>query len=384
MTHQESPEEDDLISGKVSSEEEARDITESGAYESIVKELSDKKLLEGCVERTKEEFYLRIEKAHFNPTEKDWEMLTVMRLFHLDTAEHCIRTLEILSHKIHETLIRPDGSAVNLDANIIAENIQIEEFLRAALLHDIGKIVIPRSILDNPLSNTNWWDILSLAVSTPGKEADSIRAHISKLAGVPFSLNTYKNDLNAKEVRPMQVCPVSAILSAEEVSDLTKRGFSSEDTIAEIIMAHEDESRRILESAGFPVEAKLAGMHHNYARENIANESLSVEALQVGADVVGISMADIIHLADVTDALLSPRSYKKQMPLPKVLVILIQHAKSGKVSKEMTYMWIKSELAKSNISDEDKIEFAHDLDLIDDFLRGEENGVEGKHMLKAA
>ncbi|MFA5841714.1 MAG: hypothetical protein WC835_01980 [Candidatus Paceibacterota bacterium] len=371
--------------GEIQGEEEARSIAENGRYEGIIGELLSKGLLEGCVKRTQAEFSARIEASGFAPASKDWEMLTVMRLFHHDTAEHCVRTFEILSYKIHETLIGPSGTPVNLSDNIVAEGVSIPEFLRAALLHDVGKIVIPRSVLDNPISNTKWWDILGAEVHLSGHEAEAVRAHISELSGSPFNLATYREDLSARGVRPIQVCPVGAVLSMDELDDLAKRGFSAESTISEIMTAHEEESRRILETHGLLAEAKLAGMHHNYSRKPLGGEILSVGALQVGADVVGISMADIIHLADVTDALLNPRSYKKEgVPLPKVLSVLVEHANSGKVSREMTYMWIKSELAKSGISEAYKAGFADDLRAIDSFLHGEEVEAKGKIMRRAA
>ncbi len=353
-------------------EKRAREIANGGVFENIVDDLLNEKLLEGCIERTKEEFGARIKNAHFEAKDKDWEILTAMRLFHLDTVEHCVRTLEILSHKIHETLTRPDGGSVNLDANIIAENISIEEFLRAALLHDVGKIIVPRSIIDNPLSNTNWWQVLGLAINSEGEDSGLIRNHIAKLSGVPFNIDTYRKDLDSHEVRPIQVCPVDVILSDSDITDLSKRGFTKENTILEIIMAHEEESRRILEACDFPVEAKLASMHHNYLHRDISGQKSSVEALQVSADVIGISMADIIHLADVTDALVSSRSYKGPMPISKVLTVLIQHAKSGKVGKEMTYMWIKSELSKNKVSESERVQFVDDFKEIDSFLHKEE------------
>ncbi|TSC54889.1 MAG: Uncharacterized protein LiPW30_355 [Parcubacteria group bacterium LiPW_30] len=365
-------------------EKRAREIANGGVFENIVEDLFDEKLLEGCIEKTKEDFGARIKNAHFEAKEKDWEILTAIRLFHLDTAEHCVRTLEILSHKIHETLTRPDGGSVNLDTNIIAENITIEEFLRAALLHDVGKIIVPRSILDNPLSNTNWWQVLSLAINSEGEDSDLIRNHIAKLSGAPFNIDTYRKDLDSHDVRPIQVCPVDVILPPEDISDLAKRGFTKENTILEIIMAHEEESRRILEASGFPVEAKLASMHHNYLHRDIGGQNSSVEALRVGADVVGISMADIIHLADVTDALVSSRSYKGPMPISKVLTILIQHANSGKVGKEMTYMWIKSELSKNKISEDEKMQFADDFKEINLFLSKQEKEAQVEFMAEAA
>ena len=355
-----------------SKEKRAREIANAGVFENIIEDLFSEKLLEGCIEKTKEDFGARIKNAHFEANDKDWEILTAMRLFHLDTVEHCVRTLEILSHKIHETLTRPDGGSVNLDANIIAENISIEEFLRAALLHDVGKIIVPRSILDNPLSNTNWWQVLSLAINSEGKDSDLIRNHIAQLSGVPFNIDTYRKDLDSHEVRPIQVCPVDIILPASDIVDLSKRGFTKENTILEIIMAHEEESRRILEACGFPVEAKLASMHHNYLHRDISGQKSSIEALRVGADVVGISMADIIHLADVTDALVSSRSYKGPMPVSKVLMVLIQHANSGKVGKEMTYMWIKSELLKNKVSESERAQFADDFKEIELFFHNQE------------
>lgn len=365
-------------------EKRSRDIANGGVFENIVDDLLNEKLLEGCIERTKEEFGTRIKNAHFEAKDKDWEILTAMRLFHLDTVEHCVRTLEILSHKIHETLTRPDGGSVNLDANIIAENITIDEFLRAALLHDVGKIIVPRSILDNPLSNTNWWQVLSLAINSGGEDSDLIRKHITELSGAPFNIDTYRKDLDSHEVRPIQVCPVDVILSLEDISDLSKRGFTKENTILEIIMAHEEESRRILEASGFPTEAKLASMHHNYSHKDMSTQSSSVEALRVGADVIGISMADIIHLADVTDALVSSRAYKGPMPISKVLTILIQHANSGKVGREMTYMWIKSELSKNKVSENEKTQFADDFKEIDLFLLKQERDAKAERLGKVA
>ncbi|NTU98938.1 HD domain-containing protein, partial [Candidatus Falkowbacteria bacterium] len=108
----------------------------------------------------------------------------------------------------------------------------------------------------------------------------------------------------------------------------------------EIVETHEDASRQILEFYGLKKAAKVASQHHNYRKA--APESV-FRIPQLGIDV---SEADILHLADVQHALLQSRSYRKGLTSLKALRIMAEQAMDGKVGKEISCLWIKSEMDK--------------------------------------
>ena len=152
---------------------------------------------------------------------------------------------------------------------------------------------------------------------------------------------------------------------------LEDRGFSRMATERDVLQKHESESGRILTFEGCTLEGVLAGHHHNYKREKTPYV-MSVSMLHMSAETVGLGMADLIHMADVTDAIRSKRSYKESMSDMEVLYVIAHDAKNGKIDPFTAYVWVSNQYEsareKSGEKEEDMVRY------VDDFLK-EEAGI---------
>jgi HD-GYP domain-containing protein (c-di-GMP phosphodiesterase class II) len=301
-------ESDDVENEEKAGELRAREIAESGNYTKISETLSSEGLLDDQIKRVQEVVGGDIEFL----TQKDWEMLTVLELFDVVTFEHCLKTHEIAKDKIERVL---DDDVVIADF-IRSEVINIEKFYRACLLHDIGKVEIPKPIL-NKVFHEDW---------------DS---------------------------------PAVDVLDEADIENVRAMGFDVGRSSNEIMKHHERSSEKILSDVGLRVEAILVGQHHNY--EGKSSDELKMP-LATSALCISLNLADIMHLADVQQAMEQERPYKQREAKINVLAVLVSHAKQGLVDKYITYLWVKDELKDVTDEEIDDEEMKKNIEFVNSFL----------------
>lgn len=287
------------------STERAREIAGCGHVREALRLLNEEGYLARETTRLMHtEMYRKLlEESWMN--EREWQLFTCIELFDPMTAHHCFNTFLLLKEKLDGTLHGAGDAPIQL-LEIIRHNntpVSRETLLRAALLHDIGKLALPRFLLAIPHTDLPQ----TLAAAFP---------------------DTKKQGL------------------------LTTRGFTSEETCFDALKIHEKQSALFLDTLGFPEEALLAGSHHNYDHE-VPSAHGARDVLQLGATESGLVLGDLIHLADVEEALTSKeRTYKKSFPLPAALACLVEDAERGKIHPYLTFLWVKSEMPK--ITEEDR------------------------------
>jgi HD-GYP domain-containing protein (c-di-GMP phosphodiesterase class II) len=274
--------------------------------------------------------------------EECWEMLAVLHLFDEGTAQHSVETYEIARKKIEKF------SFANIPLKSeICEKIDLPTFYRACLLHDIGKIEVPYSIIVNRISDIECAqklfehkDILLKRLAHYLKTPESITTLPDTITS-PESLLTHL--LDVCHVRPQALAPVSLLLGNMSEADITSVqtqlnhcGKSLDDSLIDIMHTHDEYSERILETYHMPTEAILAGSHHKSSHHEYK--------IAIGAIQVTVDLSHIIHLADVQNAILSARSYKGEQTPISALKILATHAERGYVDSYITYIWIADEL----------------------------------------
>jgi hypothetical protein len=309
--------------------DDAEAIAGEGKYETIVEKLRESGELSSCVEKTKNTYGNRLRLDNFIMDEQDWEMLSVLGLYDMDTLEHSIRTFELAYHIVTHPFQESSGETV-VFADFLSQpgaSVSLTQFLRAALFHDIGKIVVPREILHNALDDEEVL-VRMLPEGTLTDKEEGKKAILQML---------YANG-----IRPIDITPIKEIFPEEKYTELLcsleKRGFSEKSTLKDVIRTHEPESKRILTSLGYQTEGELAGRHHNYEKEEHRH------TVNVSGHLVGI--ADLIRIADVTDALRNARWYKKPLAELDVLFILTQDALAGKIDSHLAHLWVKDQYAE--------------------------------------
>ena len=306
-------------------EAKARELASSGDYAQIIGSLNEIGLLEEQTERVYTKFRDNLEHSSFIG-ENELEMLAVVDLYSEVLSEHSVSTYEIAKNKVNRLKLG-DNTLIEI---IQSEDVDLDEFYRACLFHDIGKITLTHAVHDNKIDRSSW---LTLA-----------RDH------------GFGDKLEQGHT-PDAVIPIHLILEEEELVELEERGISRDATFREIIQTHESASRNILHSLGFVKEAIIAGQHHNYNNEELV--------YPISSQSIGVSahMSDLIHLADVESALGSNRAYLREWSHLSILKQLIDHAEKGMVSsKILTALWVEDEIA----SVEDAGDGNNDSDLLQD------------------
>jgi hypothetical protein len=337
--------------------EKARAIAGGGSYEHIMDELRAEKLLEENTAYIQKTYEGRLKKENFEMKEKDWEMLTLIWLFDVGTFEHSIRTFELAEKMIKSPMAVPGGETVAVETLLLREGVSSEQFLRAALFHDVGKVIIPREILLDHRSDEDLAPVIF-----PEKHF-----HVE---GDVEEKKAALRALYEKGLRPIDLAPLNILFPGgkgdEIMHKLEERGFSKMATERDVLQKHESESGRILNLEGCILESELAGHHHNYKREKTPY-LMSVSMLRMSAETVGLGMADLIHMADVTDAIRSKRSYKESMSDMEVLYVIAHDAKNGKIDPFTAYVWVSNQYEAAREKKEEKGEGL--VQYVDDFLK---------------
>jgi PII-like signaling protein len=306
----------------------SEEIAGEGKYEDIVEKLRENGALSACVLRTRNAYGSRLALDNFVMTDRDFEMLAVLGLYDMNTLEHSVRTFELAYRIITRPFTGDSGEAIVLGDFLERTDVSLEQFLRAALFHDIGKVIIPREVLHNALDDEE-----VLVKMFPEENLEAEEEHTKKMI-----LQT----LYANGIRPIDVVPLKEIFTGEKYTELLcgleKRGFSETATLKDVIRMHEPEGKRILTSLGYQTEGELAGCHHNYEK------GIYSHTLHTPYGTFGV--ADLIRIADVTDALRSARWYKKTLSPLEVLFVLVKDAEAGKIDSRLAYLWVKDQYAE--------------------------------------
>lgn len=312
----------------------AREIAGKGNYEKIARELTNSGLIEREKYRVRKK-YDRVFDALPEVNDRDLEMFTILDLYHKGTAEHCAETYLLAKTKIEKRL----ASGVVLSNLFEREFVSTEEFFRASLLHDVGKIEIPRFIIGHSMND----DAMNIFLRglVVDKHDPEVIARLNEATHARTSMATVEElDAYLKEnhLRSIHFVPARMVLSSSQLEALEERELDAEMSLMDIIRGHEEFSRSILESVGLSVESELAGLHHNY------QGSGSRYPLAFGSLHMNVDIEEFLHLADVEQALTAIRGYKSGFSKPRVLRIIMEEVECGRIPKEAAYLWVDDEI----------------------------------------
>lgn len=311
------------------------DIGQLGNFFVIEKTLRDNRLLDAIVSGVKQVYDTDLTNIDWlTPT--DFELFAILDLYDRALAKHSLAVLNLLQQKITRPVCYQQIHFLDLVTN---SGISLEQFWRGCLFHDLGKIKIPNFILNNATTNQELLKILLNQLLVDQNLLATI-ANQTKDANIPLNstdeLNAYLKQYN---LRAIHLLPVKFFLSTDELTKLSQAGFTVDQPLHDIIKIHEAYSKDILTQKGFVIESELAGSHHDYRRQG-SSILLEIPELHFIVDAV-----ELIRLADMTEALSTPRSYtKNSLPLPKIMSIILDEATAGKIDLTLAYLWIKEEV----------------------------------------
>ncbi len=246
--------------------------------------------------------------------------------------------------------------------------VEREEILMAALMHDIGKLVIPNEIIDKTtrlggklplilerfdhltalyhidylegrLNKDKWIEIKNWFVDAkvrieeinrkPGLSEEDL-AYINHLASGKYT------DSNGKKI---------SYLTLEETECLTVKKGNLTKAEREVICSHMEYTEKYLRKMNFrqryPHIIEWAGAHHEYLDGTGYPRGLKGNEIPFEAR--------ILVIIDVYEALTSSdRPYKKSMEEKKALSVLADMADQGKIDKELLELFRKALAEKGN------------------------------------
>ncbi|KKU53427.1 MAG: hypothetical protein UY41_C0023G0003 [Candidatus Moranbacteria bacterium GW2011_GWE1_49_15] len=314
----------------------AREICRRGNFEKSYVELRQLGLLDKEVAVTEKLFKEELGKL-YPLSRKDLEMLSVIRLFDSKTFYHSVETYATAKKKIARPL---ESGSTFLDM-LKNEGVSPEQFWRACLFHDIGKVVIPKFLLNSNYTDENWAQAF---IQLSKRKAFSLmkKYAINIAPALLDDPETLMEHMIRNRIRGARFVPIKTLFSKKQIKLLESRGFSSNMSLIDIMQKHEKESEKILDFMGYPVEAKIAGSHHNY---EIANKNIKKRTCTCSIADKNLA-SDIIHLADIQEALRSNRPYLAQRPVLKTLAFMVDDARRGLVNCFVAYLWIKDDMQK--------------------------------------
>ncbi|MFZ1654988.1 MAG: hypothetical protein WBO92_03415 [Candidatus Moraniibacteriota bacterium] len=306
----------------------------------ILEQLKKQELLDEAVDRVKGLYEAEMREMKDDFGEDCWELLAVLELFDPETAQHCISTYEVARKKVKKVL----WNGVVLAETFQQEQVDLTQFYRTCLLHDIGKIEVPHAVLVNRVPDEHCADILF------DHRDDILVPRLKEKFGENFVLPESIHDgpallqylYTSLHIRPQEITPIKLLLEHpldDEIKEqLAHCGCSPDDTLLHIMRTHDAYSERILTALGYPIEGEIAGAHHHHPNGDKKYQ------ITIGTMRVSIDLADIIHLADVENAMLSKRHYKEGGTPLKALQVLALHTKQGLIQDYIAYLWIADEL----------------------------------------
>ena len=355
--------------GELSEQElkQAQEIAGLGNYDIIREKLAHEGLLAKQAEILKHEYQSHIESKGLHMTQGDWEMFAIINLYDKITFEHSLRTFNIAHEMTASPLTNPHGIDIDLAKLMKTEGVNHEEFLRAAMFHDIGKVTVPREIL-NDKNDQSQLNTILLRMLHEGNYPE-----IQKRLGIEnnesVTLEEIVAALEQVKLRPFHVVPVCEIYPTKDNPNLFGAASESEieilkkRTLFDYLKVHEKASEEILASMGLEIEAVVAGQHHNYGKEEMNQYTISTETLQICSVPDNCPLAQLLAMADISDALRSPdRSYKKgdSKSELEILAELIFDANRDHLNKALVYLWISNKYPEHKATYENKTDLTQD------------------------
>jgi hypothetical protein len=395
--------------------QELTQLLESGRFDRLTEEITLRALLAAEIKQTR----IRYEAAHQLDflEEMDWEALTMLKLYDKRTFEHSINTYAILKTKINA--IKHDDRT--LAEIIVQEGYSLEELLRAALLHDVGKIKIPIAVINNPITRGEWREIFeeqeiidqkAQLIKLLGKKEWEDPDALSKIAALRDEdevnalpddeydedkknriLEEARHDILAyidKQLIPAtQLVPIRKGMSKENIQALKDRGFDPDEALGSIMRRHEkftgdvishvaaeqdkNSDHRYSEEALYKI-IELATHHHNYDRDEkfLAEHPATATSLNIST-----RLASLISMADLKEAMEShARAYRKgEADMMEIFREFIIHAERGFIDKHYTALWLESDLKEleqeklEELSDDQMKELKSMLDWITEYAK---------------
>lgn len=220
--------------------------------------------------------------------------------------------------------------------DLAAEGITKETFFRAALLHDVGKVGVPDCVLKGSFTDTYFREQF---YSNLEADPDFIRAQLAK-DGKNLDTMSDKDfmHLDLRDYVSLQQCFRD---NPEAIDEIQRYGLDPyTESFMDAIRRHEQYSRDIISESNIPDRervADLAGAHHQYKEHGEEGANVTKEVLRVS-----VVASELLHLADVHQAMIQRRRYADRSNSPvDALYFILEETKAGAFHEPVVKRWMR-------------------------------------------
>ena len=245
------------------------------------------------------------------------------------TFDHSVR----VASYVHAMADERSETGTYLRSQADFEHGSLKELFTAALFHDIGKTIIPKTILHDDHSRREWAKRANEWATDQGTDPHFDPEKIVTLDDTELD-HYFMEAHHERGADPLDIVPIGEIFDPETIQRLAESGISTGSTFREVLKYHERATKAILRRAGMYVASDIASHHHDYDGSPIRLERYPTEvsALRLSFEL------SILRSMDVYDALTSSdREYLKKSYHPLIaLEILIKDAEAEFTEPELT------------------------------------------------
>lgn len=285
-----------------------------------------------------------LKRAGFESSEKLFREEEISYLALLEqkdstTVNHSIGVVRILLQELPE--FKDD-----LQIEMQKEGVLFETLLSSGLLHDIGKLGLPDSILQSTIKIAELRSLLEEGL----READPFveqRLHDLGLLAEGVSLASIPMSERLKiECDPRECLSLEVVFGKDgsAIDEFWRYGFDPEQTsFMDVLRTHEEYSEKLVKGMDSLEDreaiAQLVGSHHNYKKLSHATLGTTSEILRITEFT-----AELLHLADVFHAIIQNRTYQLKASQLEALNIIREQTQKGIFKEPIAKRWIKQAL----------------------------------------
>ncbi len=257
------------------------------------------------------------------------------------------RMLSGISEKHEITFEHSLGVATTVDkvwpsfaSDLERDGVRYEDMVRSASLHDVGKIALPDCILKSTMKDEQLAEIFfDFIKQQPDRATELLRkkGRLSEKRTVEDMSTDVLAHMDHRDVLPLDFMYRN---NPAAMAEIIQCGIDPKLSFMDALRFHEAKSGEIIRQSNIPnreLISALAGVHHNY------DARTSVQYQQGGeTKALPVTAAEVIHIADVFNAMTGRDQYRPTVSAEEALVQLNQMADQGVFNRDVARRFTES------------------------------------------
>ncbi len=226
-----------------------------------------------------------------------------------------------------------------------AAGITQADMVRAGALHDVGKLILPDSVLENDLGTEELRVMLREFIEDEPDEATALLRSKGKLSD-KRTVRELSDDVLAS-IDPRDALPLEYLFRNNPTAqaEIISAGFDPHMTFMDALKKHETASAEIISGSEIDhraLVAALASAHHNYRGiDRLVYEQDGIE------HEVPVTAVELLHQIDVYQSMTGQRQYQQSMTEDQARARLEEMAEKKILNADILKRWMSAQQSNS-------------------------------------